>query len=209
IAGVELAGRGKGGSTTASDAPGATPSAAGAATAGPTAGSAPRASQNAGAAGQPAATTGYRLTTPATAGGYPLLTPVPGAVRSAAGTTAQAVRGSIVTGGGKITSQVSAVYRLSGGQAMSFTGYEGTFTPATVIAGLGADARTYAAGDDGGKLACFTASGAQPGTVCVWATTTTAGITEFFGPDGPETVTVQSKAAADTVKVRGSVERAR
>lgn len=150
--------------------------------------------------------TGYLLTTPATAGGYPLLTQAPAYVQSAAGATAQTIRGSVVSGGGKISSQVFAAYQLDQGQVMSFTGYRGTFSPAKVIAGLGTSAQTYPAGTDGGNLACFTAPGSQPGTVCVWATTTTVGITEFFSSIAPETVTVQSKAASDTVNVRDSVE---
>jgi hypothetical protein len=83
-----------------------------------------------------------------------------------------------------------------------------SYAPAKVIAGLGANAQTYPAGKDGGSLACFTASGSEPGTVCVWVTTTTVGIAEFFSSVGPETMTIQSKAAAGTVKLRDSVERA-
>jgi hypothetical protein len=111
-----------------------------------------------------------------------------------------------VGNGGAVTGKVAAAYQLSGGQVLAFTGYKGTFTPAKVIAGLGANAQTYPAGKDGGSLACFTASGSEPGTVCVWATTTTVGIAEFFSSVGPETMSIQSKAAADTVKLRDSVE---
>jgi hypothetical protein len=193
-----LGGKGKNSAAT-SNTPKATSTSAGA----PTTSASPKAS----AARKAAATkTGYLLTTPATAGGYPLLTQVPAYVQSATSTTAQTVRGSVVSGGGKVTSQVSAAYQLSGGQVLSFTGYRGTFSPAKVIAGLGTSAQTYPAGTDGGNLACFTAPGSQPGTVCVWATTTTVGITEFFSSIAPETVTIQSKAASDTVNVRNSVE---
>jgi hypothetical protein len=154
--------------------------------------------------------TGYTLTTLATAGGYPILASIPTGVQSAAGTTSQAIRSAAVNAGGKVTSQVSAGYQLSSGQVLAFTGYEGTFNPAKVIAGLdslGAGGQTYAPGKHGGKLACATASGTQSGTVCVWATTTTIGITEFFSSvPAPEVVTDQAKAAADTLKVRNSVE---
>jgi hypothetical protein len=169
------------------------------------------ASAKASTAGKPAAQkTGYTLTTLATAGGYPILASIPTGVQSAAGTTSQAIRSAAVDAGGKVTSQVSAGYQLSGGQVLAFTGYEGTFNPAKVIAGLdslGAGGQTYAPGEHGGKLACATAPGTQSGTVCVWATTTTIGITEFFSSvPAPEVVTNQAKAAADTLKVRGSVE---
>jgi hypothetical protein len=172
-----------------------------------TAASAP--SARASTAGQHAArTTGFILSTPATAGGYPRLTPVPADVQSAASATSQSVSGAVVNSG-KVTSQVSAAYQLSGGQALAFTGYAGTFNPAKVIANLasfGADEHTQGAGPHGGSMICATTPGTSSGTVCVWATTTTVGITEFFSSVGPEVVTVQSKAAADTVKLRDSVE---
>ena len=44
----------------------------------------------------------------------------------------------------------------------------------------------------------------------MWVTTTTLGVTEFFGPAGsPEVVTKQAKAASDTVNVRADVEAAK
>jgi hypothetical protein len=172
-----------------------------------TGGATPGASPKASATHKPTVKkTGYLLTTSANAGGYPLLATVPSYAQGLANSTAQTVRGSVVSNGGTVTGKVAAAYQLSNGQVLAFTGYKGTFTPAKVIAGLGANARTYPAGRDGGSLACFTASGGEPGTVCVWATTTTAGIAEFFSSAGPETVTIQSKAAADTVKLRDSVE---
>ncbi len=167
------------------------------------------ASPEASATQKPVATkeTGYLLTTPAIAGGYPLLATVPSYVQGPANTAAQTVRSSVVSNGGKVTGKVAAAYQLSGGQVMAFTGYTGTFTPAKVIASLGANAQTYPAGSHGGNLACFTVtSGSRPGTACVWATTTTIGITEFFSSVGPEQVTDQAKAAADTLKFRDSVE---
>uniref|UniRef100_UPI00260D990F hypothetical protein n=1 Tax=Trebonia sp. TaxID=2767075 RepID=UPI00260D990F len=159
-----------------------------------------------------AAVVGYTLTTPAVAGGYPKLTPVPADVQSAAATLSQDVRGPALSGGGKITGQFSAAYQLDDGQVLAFTGFEGTFTPAKVLAGLASlvtDQSTEPAGSHGGMLACATAAGSTPGTVCVWVTTTTIGVTEFFSPDGPEVVTVQSKAASDTLNVRDSVEVAK
>jgi hypothetical protein len=104
---------------------------------------------------------------------------------------------------------VTAAYQLSGGQVMTFVGYQGSFDPAKVMANLatlGTHGEPYDAGPHGGKLACATAPGTPSGTVCVWVTATTLGITEFFSSVGPEVVTIQSKAATDTVRLREGVE---
>jgi len=158
---------------------------------------------------RPAAAARYTLKAPATAGGYAKLATIPSGVQTAAGTTAKAIKTAAVTAGGKVTSQVTAAYQLSDGQVLAFTGYEGTFNPAKVMAGLaalGTDSHTAAAGPHGGMLACATTP-TPSGTVCVWVTTTTMGITEFFASsDLPEVVTNQAKAAADTLKFRASVE---
>jgi hypothetical protein len=127
--------------------------------------------------------------------------------------TATAIHDAAVKDGGKVTSDVTAAYQLSSGQVLAFTGYAGTFNPAKVIASLatlGTGEHTQKAGPHGGSLACFTAPGTNPGTVCVWVTTTTMGITEFFASsDLPEVVLHQSKAAADTVNLRAGVEVAK
>jgi hypothetical protein len=156
-----------------------------------------------------AAAAGYTLQAPATAGGYAKLASIPASVQSAAGTTAQAIKTAVTSGGGKVTGQVTAAYRLSGGQVLAFTGFEGKFDPAKVMASLatfGTDSHPAAAGPHGGTLACATTPSPN-GTVCVWVTTTTMGITEFFASsDMPEVVTIQAKAAADTLKFRAGVE---
>ena len=170
----------------------------------------PSASNNA-AAGQPGAQpTGYTLATPATAGGYAKLAQAPAAVSATAGQTALSVfRKATNTSSGKLPSEVTAAYQLSGGQVMTFVGYQGSFDPVKVMANvatLGTHGQPYDAGPHGGKLACATAPGTPSGTVCVWVTTTTLGVTEFFSSVGPEVVTIQSKAATDTVRLREGVE---
>jgi hypothetical protein len=151
----------------------------------------------------------YTLKTPATAGGYPKMTAIPSGVHTAAGNTAQAIKTAVTSAGAKVTSEVTAAYQLSSGQVLAFTGFEGTFNPTKVMATLatfGTDSHVAAAGPHGGELACATTPSPN-GTVCVWVTTTTLGITEFFASsDLPEVVTVQSKAASDTLKFRASVE---
>jgi hypothetical protein len=97
---------------------------------------------------------------------------------------------------------------------MTFVGYQGTFTPAkiaTILATLGSNPQSYPAGANGGMLGCANTPAsptATSGAVCVWATTSTLGITEFFNSTGPEAlVQSQSKGAADTVKLRTDVEK--
>jgi hypothetical protein len=166
-----------------------------------------------GQAAQPATGTAYTLRTPATAGGYPKLATAPSSVTGTATATAQSVREQAVNSGGKVTGQVSGYYQLSGGQVMSFAGYAGTFNPAKVLASLGQvgqGGQTYSAGAHGGDLACIPSAGTPGGTVCVWVTTTTLGVTEFFASTGaPENVTNQSKAAQDTVNFRADAEAAK
>ena len=165
-----------------------------------------------GQAANPATGTAYTLTTPATAGGYPQVT-ASSAVTGTATATAQSVREQAVNSGGKVTHQVSGYYQLSSGQVMSFAGYEGTFNPAKVLASLGQvgqDGQTYPAGAHGGDLSCIPSAGTPGGTVCVWVTATTLGVTEFFASTGaPENVTDQAKAAQDTVNFRADAEAAK
>lgn len=167
----------------------------------------PTASRTASAAGQSAR---YTLSTPATAGGDPKLATAPTSVSDVATTTAQTVRGKAVSAGGKVTGQVAAYYQLDSGQVMSFAGFQGTFDPAKVVAGLGSGWQTYPAGTHGGDLSCARSAGTPGGTVCVWVTSDTLGVTEFFGGTGsPEVVTVQAKAAQDTVNLRADAEAAK
>jgi hypothetical protein len=151
----------------------------------------------------------YILKTPATAGGYAKLASVPTAVKTAAGTTAAAIKGAATKDGGKVAGQVTAVYAMSAGQVLAFTGFTGTFNPTKVmasLASLGTAAHPATAGPHGGMLDCATAPGTPAGTICVWVTTTTMGVTEFFSSTGPEVVTQQSKAATDALKFRDDVE---
>jgi len=156
---------------------------------------------------------GWLLSTPSVAGGYPVGTdPHFLAITT---TTAAAIEQSAVKGGGTVTgSPVSASYTLPAEQTIEFVGYQGTFNPKTVMTNLGTfgtSEATYSAGPNGGEMACAnvpaTAS-ATSGGVCVWVTTTTLGVTEFFTQSrGPEVLTVaQPKGAADTLALRASVE---
>jgi hypothetical protein len=95
-------------------------------------------------------------------------------------------------------------------QVVTFVGYRGTFDPAKVMTSMrsfGTTDGTYADTRAGDSIACANTTSSPSGGVCVWATTTTIGITEFFSVSGPETLTAsQYRGAADTIKLRASVE---
>jgi hypothetical protein len=158
---------------------------------------------------------GFVLSVPATAGGYPKGAD-PHFLATAAGTARQVLAG--VRSGGAGTpkgSPLSAAYQLpSGSQVITFVGYKGTFNPAkiaTILGSFGTDQNTYPAGPHGGAFGCFNSTptaSVTSGAVCVWATKTTLGVTEFFSATGPEALTAsQEKGAADTLKLRASVEK--
>ena len=127
--------------------------------------------------------------------------------------TATQIAGAVKSGGGGTAkaNPVSAAYQLPASQVITFVGYSGTFTPAkieTILASLGSDPHTYPAGPNGGILGCANTTVAPDGAVCVWATATTMGVTEFFTASGPETLNAaQAKGAADTLNLRNSVEK--
>ena len=165
---------------------------------------------------------GYVLSAPGTAGGYPagndpqfigLAAPNAQTISSS---VAGADAGSIASG------PVSAPYELPiGGQVLAYFGYQGTFTPARVMAmlsTLGTDQHDYPAGSHGGELNCFNLFGnddpadpeTESATICVWATTSTLGVTEFFSSSGPEVLTSSQGAGAAIVeKLRSGVETAK
>jgi hypothetical protein len=156
----------------------------------------------------------YTLSTPATAGGFPQGTD-PDFLAQAT-TTAQSIVSAVSSGGGGTAhgSPVSASYRLpTGEQVMEFVGYQGSFTPAKVAAilkSLGSDPASYPAGSHGGVLGCANTPSSPSGAVCVWSTTSTLGVVEFFNVSGPETLTSsQAQGAALVVQLRSGVESAK
>jgi hypothetical protein len=157
-------------------------------------------------------TTGaYTLSTPATAGGYPIGQD-PHFLTTATATAKQITTAVASGGGGTVKGNpVSASYQLPASQVITFVGYQGTFTPAkvaTILASLGSDPHTYPAGPNGGGLGCANTTTTPSAAVCVWATSSTLGITEFFTATGPETLNAaQSKGASDTVNLRAGVEK--
>jgi hypothetical protein len=216
VAGVVLFTHKSGGSSpTASNTPaggGATASAAKPTATGKGAAASGTGTPGAGASGGAgAAAAAYTLSTPSTAGGYPLGQD-PNFLTTATNTAKQ-ISGAVTAGGGGTVkgNPVSAAYRLPAAQVITFVGYEGTFTPEkvlTILATLGSNPHTYQAGPNGGALGCANTKSTPSGAVCVWATSSTLGVTEFFDANGPETLNAaQSKGAADTVKLRADVEK--
>jgi hypothetical protein len=192
-------------------AAGTSPSApASAPAAGPSTGQASGTTSSSGSAG----TAAYVLSKPASADGFPKGSD-PKFLAIATSTAGQV--SSAVTQGDAGTikgSPVSAAYQLpAGGQVVTFVGYQGTFTPAkveTLLSSLGTDPHTYTAGTLGGILGCANtrASGmVTSGAVCVWADSSTLGVTEFFSSTGPEALTSsQDKGATDTARMRADIE---
>ena len=163
--------------------------------------------------GSGAATAAYTLSAPSKAGGYPLGQD-PHFLATATATATQIVS-AVVTGKGGTAkgNPVSGAYQLPASQVITFVGYQGTFTPAkvaTILASLGSDPKQYPTGPHGGILGCANTTTAPKGAVCVFATSSTLGVTEFFSSTAPETLSAgseQTLGATDTVKLRASVEK--
>jgi hypothetical protein len=162
--------------------------------------------------GGTAGTPSYVLAAPATAGGY-TLTSAPSATIKAVGSAgASQLMTQVEAAGGKATGSVTGEYLISSSQSLGYAGYNGTFSPATVISlfKMGATGvTTESAGPHGGELACgdVTANSAT-GTACLWVTPTTLGMVEFFGGTALEHV-LPAKAGADALKFRDDVESAK
>jgi hypothetical protein len=157
---------------------------------------------------------GYLLTTPATAGGYTRTSPMSATVTAIGTSGADQLMTAVEAAGGQPSGNVSGQYLILGDQYLGYAGYNGTFSPAAVLAAFKAGASsvtTEDAGPHGGAMACGEVSVTSPvatnGTACVWATATTVGMVEFYGSGGSALESVlHPKAAADTMKFRTDVE---
>jgi hypothetical protein len=157
---------------------------------------------------------GYVLSAPATAGGYTLTSPMSATVKAIGASGAAALMTAVEAAGGKPSGNVSAQYLIVGDQYLGYSGYNGTFSPAAVLAAfkMGAsNVTTEAAGPHGGTMACGEVSVTSPvatsGTACAWATTTTLGMVEFYGSGGSALeLVLHARAGADTMKFRADVE---
>ena len=103
---------------------------------------------------------------------------------------------------GSATSLASSSYK-----GLVFVGYNGTFKPTNLMNLVQKNlksSRTVNAGPHGGKMVCgYNTSNNSVASECVWATTTTFGIVEYFRHGQPAKVT---NASALALKVRAAVE---
>jgi hypothetical protein len=141
-------------------------------------------------AAAPAAT--YEFTAPAKAGPYAYNSAATrifaGDIKSVVSSVAAQIKAK---GAGTPGKDVIAVYDLSsittpgasGFKAVNFTGYDGTFKPAAIIAAERAqliDTRMVPAGPHGGEMMCgYSVVDGSDTSECVWATTSTFGQVEF------------------------------
>jgi hypothetical protein len=169
------------------------------------------------AAGGTQGGTAYALSAPATAGGYSRTPSVSPTVQKIGSGGATELMTAVEASGGKTTSNVSAEYLILSEQVLGYAGYNGSFSPQDVIKDFQAgaiDVTSEPVGPHGGQLACgqvtVTSPGITTGEACVWATTSTVGMVEFYGNSGGvlEKVT-PAKAGADALKFRDDVEAAK
>ena len=118
-------------------------------------------------------------------------------------------------GAGKLTTSMIGVYDMGTSSSLAsanykgvvFAGYEGTFNPANVIKLVRSHlqaTRVVKAGAHGGQMVCgYTTSNGPAASECVWATTTSMGVVEFYDHGQPAKVSGPGKLA---LKVRDAVE---
>jgi hypothetical protein len=103
---------------------------------------------------------------------------------------------------GRATSLASSSYK-----GLVFVGYNGTFNPTNLMNLVQKNlksSRVVNAGPHGGKMVCgYNTSSNSVASECVWATTTTFGVVEYFRHGQPAKVTNASPLA---LKVRAAVE---
>ena len=185
----------KGGSSTASGTspPGATSTAAG------------------GAAGP-----GYVLRQAASVGKFPLNKTAVNQISSAMTTASSKITNKMAaTGSGRPGKSLIGIYdqgpttslASSSYKGLVFVGYDGTFNPTNLINLVQKNlksSRAVNAGPHGGKMVCgYNTSNNSVASECVWATTTTFGIVEYFNHGAPAKVPGAPKLA---LKVRDAVE---
>jgi hypothetical protein len=167
-------------------------------------------------AGGTAAGQAYVLTQAPSVGTYPLNKPatiqVSGAVKAA---SAKLTGKMAATGAGKPGKSVIGIYNMGtttslaspGYKGLIFVGYDGTFKPAKLIKLVRKDlvsSRLVSAGPHGGQMVCgYDTTNGAPASECVWATTTTFGVVEFYS--NGRTVKVGG-APGLALKVRDAVE---
>ncbi|HUN30663.1 MAG TPA: hypothetical protein VMU95_01485 [Trebonia sp.] len=159
----------------------------------------------------------YVLSAPSKAGGYTRTPSVSATVQEIGTGGATQLMTAVEAGGGKATSNVSAEYLIVSDQDLGYAGFNGSFSPQAVMKDFQAGATgvtSEPAGPHGGQLACGQVMASSPtstsGEACVWATTSTIGMVEFYGDNGGALEAVSAtKAGADALKFRDDVEAAK
>jgi hypothetical protein len=159
----------------------------------------------------------FTLTAPRSAGAYSLTSPMSATVKAVGSAGATQLITTVKAAGGTTSGSVSGQYLIAGDQYLGYTGYNGTFTPSAVLQAFAAGATGVTAepaGSHGGQLACGQVKAASPsamsGEACVWATTSTVAVVEFYGGGGSALEAVApAKAGADALQFRAAVEAAR
>jgi hypothetical protein len=168
----------------------------------------------------PAATTtagqGYVLRQAATVGKYQLNKPAVNQISGQiTGATSKITSKMVATQSGKPGKPVIGIYNTGSATSLQspsykglvFVGYNGTFNPTNLMNLVQKNlksSRVVNAGPHGGKMVCgYNTSNNPVASECVWATTTTFGVVEYFRHGHLAKVT---NASALALKVRDAVE---
>jgi hypothetical protein len=159
---------------------------------------------------------GYALRQAASIGKYPLnktaVSQISGQITSA---TSKITSKMAATQSGKPGKSVIGIYNTGSATSLAsssykglvFVGYNGTFNPTNLMNLVQKNlksSRVVNAGPHGGKMVCgYNTSNNSVASECVWATTTTFGVVEYFRHGQPAKVTNASPLA---LKVRAAVE---
>jgi hypothetical protein len=168
------------------------------------------------AGGGAAAGQGFVLRQAASVGKYPLNKPavsqISGQITSA---TSKITSKMAATQSGKPGKSVIGIYNTGSATSLAssnykgvvFVGYDGTFNPTNLMNLVQKNlksSRVVNAGPHGGKMVCgYNTSNNSVASECVWATTTTFGVVEYFRHGHLAKVTNASTLA---LKVRAAVE---
>jgi hypothetical protein len=162
------------------------------------------------------AAAGYTIKVVSNVGKYPLNKQAVSEVSVAMKRPAASITNKLAsTGAGKPTKSVVGIYNMGATSSLAsanykgmiFVGYDGTFNPANVIKLVRShlqSARVVNAGPHGGQMLCgYNTSNGPAASECVWATTTTMGVVEFYNNGQPAKI---SGAPRFALKLRDAVE---
>jgi len=178
--------------------------------------STPGATTGAGGAAGQGSGPAYTLRQAASVGKYPLNKPAVTQVSSLITSATSKITSKMsAAGAGKPGKSVIGIYNTGPTTTLTspsykglvFVGYDGTFNPTNMMKLIQKNlksSRAVNAGPNGGQMVCgYNTSNNSVASECVWATTTTFGIVEYFNHGQPAKVGGAPKLA---LKVRDAVE---